>query len=416
MRFFAIARGEKLQEVEAKKPQGNGDGAAEGAWGNPDWSIIDDRRGSLPDFPLDTLSLACRRWVERAAYGAGVTPAHVAIPLIGITSSLIGTKRRVQPNPTWSEPMTCWCAIVGLSGTGKTPGINATRRALGFVERNRKQEISEMKLAHEKKREAAKALRDAWKEQMKKLRDNSVVDLQQYAERLRAEPKMPPEAEDPGPFIAPRLHMSNATIERIAQLLQVQQQGALLLSDELASLFLNMSRYSGGQDNEFWLEAWNGEPYTVERLGRSAITLDHLLVGIVGGFQPDKFARSFKGDFDGMYARFLFSWLTEATYKPLAKDGAELEPEIINAITRLVRLESGNSEVGGFAPRACPLSSQAAGRFRTISKVLGRRQASTRWSRARMVGEDAGPRLAPKRHVGFSGLGIRWRRRTGRDR
>src|SRR5262245_56976467 len=26
------------------------------------------------------------------------------------------------------------------------------------------------------------------------------------------------------------------------------------------------SRYSGGQDNEFWLEAWNGNPYLVERL------------------------------------------------------------------------------------------------------------------------------------------------------
>jgi hypothetical protein len=34
----------------------------------------------------------------------------------------------------------------------------------------------------------------------------------------------------------------------------VQPQGALLLSDELAGLFLNMSRYSGGQDNEFWFQ------------------------------------------------------------------------------------------------------------------------------------------------------------------
>ena len=55
------------------------------------------------------------------------------------------------------------------------------------------------------------------------------------------------------------------------------------LSDELASLFLNMSRYSGGQDNEFWLEAWNGGSYTVERMGRPPIVVDYLLVGVVGG-------------------------------------------------------------------------------------------------------------------------------------
>ena len=35
---------------------------------------------------------------------------------------------------------------------------------------------------------------------------------------------------------------------------------------------------SGGQDNEFWLEAWNGSAYTVERMGRPPIALDHLLV------------------------------------------------------------------------------------------------------------------------------------------
>ena len=29
-----------------------------------------------------------------------------------------------------------------------------------------------------------------------------------------------------------------------------------------------MQRYSGGQDNEFWLEAWNGNSYSIERIGR----------------------------------------------------------------------------------------------------------------------------------------------------
>ena len=126
-----------LDEMETElglKPKPNGGFA----WGNPDQSILDDRRGWLPDFPVDTLSVTCSAWVQHAAHGAGVTPAHVAIPLIGICSSLIGTARRVRANPSWSEPMTCWCAVVGFSGSGKTPGIDATRRALTQVERNRK--------------------------------------------------------------------------------------------------------------------------------------------------------------------------------------------------------------------------------------------------------------------------------------
>src|SRR4051812_24405702 len=102
-------------------------------------------------------------------------------------------------------------------------------------------------------------------------------------------------------LIAPRLYVSNATIERLADLLQARPQGILMLCDELAGLFLNMSRYSGGQDNEFWLEPWNGSSYTVERMGRPPVVVNYLLVGVVGGLQPDKLARSFTGDLDGMY-------------------------------------------------------------------------------------------------------------------
>src|SRR5262249_54040756 len=58
-------------------------------WNDPDWSILDDRRGELPEFPLDLLPAALKSWIERAAHGAGATSAHVAVPLLGIVSSLI---------------------------------------------------------------------------------------------------------------------------------------------------------------------------------------------------------------------------------------------------------------------------------------------------------------------------------------
>jgi hypothetical protein len=93
---------------------------------------------------------------------------------------------------------------------------------------------------------------------------------------------------------------------------------------------LNLSRYSGGSDREFWLEAWNGNPYRVERMSRSPVDLERLLVGLVGGFQPDKLAKSFDGDADGIYARVLFSWPTEAPYRPLTDTVYEIDPELEN--------------------------------------------------------------------------------------
>jgi Protein of unknown function (DUF3987) len=139
--------------------------------------------------------------------------------------------------------------------------------------------------------------------------------------------------------------------------LQARPQGMLMLCDELAGLLLNMSRYSGGQDNEFWLEAWNGGAYTVERVGRPPIAVKHLLVGLVGGLQPDKLARSFRGDLDGMYARVLFAWPVDPPYRPLTNEVLEVEPEIVNALSRMSDLACGQAD--DFTPRNVALSPEA---------------------------------------------------------
>ncbi len=350
---------------DASKPNESTDGTAKGqdwlrtphSWDDPDWSILDDRRGDLPEFPIDTLSVPCQGWVERAAHGAGTTPAHVAVPLLGIASSVIGAARRVMASRSWTQPTTTWTAVVGFSGTSKTPGIDATKRALSQIERDRRPKIAELQRAHDGRVEAAKAARAQWKKDLKRAAEAKVVPLEEYRSKVASEPVMPTAAADPGPFVAPRLYVSNVTIERVAELLQSRPQGMLMLSDELSGLFLNMSRYSGGQDNEFWLEAWNGNPYTVERMGRPPIAVNHLLVGVVGGLQPDKLARSFKGDLDGMYARILFAWPIDPPYRPLTNEVAEVEPEIVNALSRLIDLPS--AEEGNFVSRNIALSPEA---------------------------------------------------------
>ena len=62
---------------------------------------------------------------------------------------------------------------------------------------------------------------------------------------------------------------------------------------------------------------------------------DHLLIGVVGGLQPDKLAKSFEGPADGMYARLLFSWPSDPAYRPLNDEALEVDPDILNALKRL---------------------------------------------------------------------------------
>ena len=321
---------EEIERCYAKWESANDTGTTDATWDDPDWSLLDDRRGALPDFPAGVLSDKWEEWLARAAHGAGVTHGHVAVPLLATVASLIGTARRIRPSRSWSEPFTLWTAIVGFSGSGKTPGISVTKRALSLIESTRKDKIAELQRRHDTKSQTAKAAAKAWKEK-----------VEEAVEANQPPPQMPVAAMDPGLFVTPRLYVSEATIERHAVLLQARPRGMLLMSDELASLFLNMGRYSNGSDKEFWLEAWNGHHYVVERMGRPPVTIDHLLIGMTGGFQPDKLARSFEGDSDGMHARVLFAWPEEPAFHSLTDDVTEIEPELLNALCRIVDLPAG---------------------------------------------------------------------------
>src|SRR5262249_10985700 len=57
------------------------------SWEAPDLSILDDRRGELPEFPLNIFSPEWRETISRIAHGAGVTVTHVAVPLLATASS-----------------------------------------------------------------------------------------------------------------------------------------------------------------------------------------------------------------------------------------------------------------------------------------------------------------------------------------
>jgi hypothetical protein len=184
-------------------------------WGEPDWSILDDRRGDLPEFPEDILPDKVSTFVARAARGAGVTFAHVAVPLLSITSGIVGCARRVQASRSFVQPISFWCAVIGFSGTGKTPGIAVTTRALTELERCSREKLAERQRKHETKAEAAKAAQKSW-----------LTLVEEAVAAGLPPPAKPIEATRVGPFVRPRLWVSDVTIERVAVLIQSRPAGA----------------------------------------------------------------------------------------------------------------------------------------------------------------------------------------------
>jgi hypothetical protein len=85
--------------------------------------------------------------------------------------------------------------------------------------------------------------------------------------------------------------------------------GVLCVADELAGWFGAMDKYSGrgaAADRAFWLQAFHGGSYPVNRIKRGAFLIPNLSVSLLGGIQPDP-ARKIADDTidDGLLQRLI---------------------------------------------------------------------------------------------------------------
>jgi hypothetical protein len=315
------------------------------SWESPDDSLLEDRRGPLPEFPHGIFAPRLTDWLARASHGAGTQIDFVALPMLGVASSLIGKARRVQASTSWIQPCTLWAAIVGSSGDRKTPGLEAVTKTLDRIEAENKPKLRAAELAHRERAEKAKAIHKRWKK-----------DCEAALAKHTEPPRMPIEAVDPGDFIHPALYVSDSTVQRLGRLCVVRPRGMLQVRDELVGLFAGL-RQSGAR--QFYIECWNGGRHVVERVDEDrGFEVPNLLVGIMGGFQPDKIARAFAGDQDGLYARFLFAWASTPEYRPLTDAIGEVDASFKNMVLKLIRLPAEDAD-GNFAPRDIPLSDDA---------------------------------------------------------
>jgi hypothetical protein len=157
----------------------------------------------------------------------------------------------------------------------------------------------------------------------------------------------------------PRLVVNDGTIERLGAILAKQPRGTLQMRDELAGWLEGMQRYSGGgTDRPFWLEAFGGRSFTVERMGREPLTIDRLSIGVLGGIQPDRLKTLlFKSDDDGLLARFLPIWPDPA---PLRRPQAWADESLMEeALARLLTLDLVTDEDNEEHPSFIPFTDDA---------------------------------------------------------
>lgn len=318
-------------------------------WPEPDARYL---RADLPPPPVlplsDVLPPRWAAWVRGAAEAKASPPDYVFAALVAVCGALVGNTRWPSPWAGWAEPPVLWAVAIGNPSMNKSPGLDAVLVPLKRAERAQREKAQAALTEWRAKAEVAKLVESTWKEAVKA----AVKDGQ--------DPPKRPDAANPGPEpVMPRLAVSDATVEKLAVIMAGQPRGTLLARDELAGWLQGMSRYSGGgSDRPFWLEAYGGRSYSVERMGRDPVYIDRLAVGVLGGIQPDRLrSLLIKSDDDGLLARFLPVWPNPAPIKrpDTGHDDAFLDA----ALARLLSLDMPTDEEGHKRPWFVPFAEDA---------------------------------------------------------
>lgn len=317
-------------------------------WTEPDPALLAPERPEAPPLHLEgLLGAPLAAWVRAAAEGKGAPADYVLAGLLAAAGAALGNARWAAPWAGWREPPVLWCMLIGNPSAGKSPALDAITRPLAEIERARREAAEPERKAWAEKAEVAKIAEAAWKEVVK------------AALKEGSEPPAKPADCDPGPEpFAPRLVLNDATIERVGVILERQPRGVLQLRDELAGWLEGMARYSSGSDRPFWLEAYGGRRYSVERMGRDPVTVDRLTVAVLGGIQPDRLrSLLLKADDDGLVARFLPFWPDPA---PITAPGPGADEGFIKAVLeRLHGLKMPTDEAGTPRPWLIPFEAEA---------------------------------------------------------
>ena len=265
------------------------------------------QRHEAPDLPADVLPTIIEEFARRHGEVMGADPAGIAMSALAVCASAIPDSIQLQVkrhDPTWREAARLWVGLVGMPSTKKSPIMSAALRPL---------------------RRLDKALVDRYIADRQKW-----LDLPKELQKTSAEPPQ-------------RRHIvEDATIEALQVVLKDSPDGILSAQDELSGWFGAMDKYSPGKgaaaDRAFWLRAFNGGTYSVNRVSRGAVLLPNLSINLLGGIQPEPLLKLANDAVDdGLIQRFLPVVLRPATAGKDAPAGAVVANygALVERLTRL---------------------------------------------------------------------------------
>jgi hypothetical protein len=224
-----------------------------------------------PEWPGDVLPPAYNDMLYLLAESDGVDPGALGLAVLAAVSGAANKASKFWPYGThlrFRVPPIVWCFVDAPSGQRKT----ATGSPFAQFHRHNATVWEQ----YERDREA-------WEGLDRKAR------------------KVVPEPQTPANAIC-----VDSTAEKVMRVLHRSKRGTLVLRDELAAFF-GFGRYNkdkGAAERAFYLEGYEGNPYTVQRVTQPSFHIHVNGITVFGFIQPERLAGFHDLDADGLLQRF----------------------------------------------------------------------------------------------------------------
>jgi hypothetical protein len=309
------------------------------------WQPIEAENLDYQPFPLDALPEPIRGFVDAGARAIGCDRSYLALPLLTAIAAAIGNTRRLELKRGWSVPPIIWGAIVGESGSAKTPAFKLVMRPV---------------------RERQSLAMKRYADDMRKYRSDRLLWEKDLAVWKRGKSGNLPPAEPEEPK-AERFIVSDTTVEALAPILLENPRGLLLARDELAGWIGSFDRYAknkAGADAANWLSMFNAESIIVDRKTGTPRTIHvpQAAVCVSGGIQPAILQRALGVEHreSGLAARLLLAYPPRAAKRWTEADiDPDAEAELAKLFDRLYELQPTTGGDGEPHPVLVRLSAEA---------------------------------------------------------
>ena len=213
-----------------------------------------------PELPLKLLPKVIEELAFGMAYHMGADASGIAMASLTAAGAAISDKIKLKVkknDPYWFESARLWTLLIGSPSSKKSPIITSAISPIAQLDSSL---IREWRKKHE-----------TWAALSKEEKNSIPEPLQQ------------------------RLRIEDTTVEAAQEVLKGSLDGILCVQDEASGWFGAMERYGGSKssaaDRAFWLRAYEGKEYCLNRIGRGSILIENLSISFIGGIQPDPLRR-----------------------------------------------------------------------------------------------------------------------------